>query len=148
MKAVLLAGGTGGAKLAHGLQQVLGPGELSVIVNVGDDTEQHGLLVCPDLDTILYTLAGLADIAQGWGGSHPLNVPTFVVSHSMPELPEGWPRDDAPFTFVTDATDGTQGVESAATIRATRNDATRVLIDCSVRSLLRTRAAAFRGRAT
>jgi len=42
------------------------------------------------------------DIAHGWGGSHPLNVPTFVVSHSIPELPEGWPRDDVPFTFVTD----------------------------------------------
>lgn len=41
------------------------------------------------------------DLAQGWGGSHPLNVPTFVVSHSMPELPESWPGD-APFTFVTD----------------------------------------------
>jgi LPPG:FO 2-phospho-L-lactate transferase len=67
MRTVLLAGGTGGAKLAHGLQQVLSPGELTVIVNVGDDTEQHGLLVCPDLDTILYTLAGLADPAQGWG---------------------------------------------------------------------------------
>jgi LPPG:FO 2-phospho-L-lactate transferase len=67
MKTVLLAGGTGGAKIAHGLQQVLPPGELSVIVNVGDDTERHGLLVCPDLDTILYTLAGLADPAQGWG---------------------------------------------------------------------------------
>jgi LPPG:FO 2-phospho-L-lactate transferase len=67
MKTVLLAGGTGGAKLADGLQQVLPPGELSVIVNVGDDTERHGLLVCPDLDTILYTLAGLADAAQGWG---------------------------------------------------------------------------------
>jgi LPPG:FO 2-phospho-L-lactate transferase len=53
--------------LAHGLQQVLQPGELSVIVNVGDDTERHGLLICPDLDTILYTLAGLADAAQGWG---------------------------------------------------------------------------------
>jgi LPPG:FO 2-phospho-L-lactate transferase len=64
---VLLAGGTGGAKLAHGLQQVLDPGELTVIVNVGDDTERHGLLVCPDLDTILYTLAGLADAEQGWG---------------------------------------------------------------------------------
>src|ERR1044072_3094892 len=46
------------------------------------------------------------DIAHGGGGSHPLNVPTFVVSHSIPELPEGWPRDDAPFTFVTGATDG------------------------------------------
>jgi len=67
VKTVLLAGGTGGAKLAHGLQQVLAPGELTVIVNVGDDTEQHGLLVCPDLDTILYTLAGLADPVQGWG---------------------------------------------------------------------------------
>jgi LPPG:FO 2-phospho-L-lactate transferase len=67
MKTVLLAGGTGGAKLAHGLQQVLPPGDLSVIVNVGDDTERFGLLVCPDLDTILYTLAGLADVQQGWG---------------------------------------------------------------------------------
>ena len=67
MKTVLLAGGTGGAKLAHGLQQVLAPGELTVIVNVGDDTERHGLLVCPDLDTILYTLAGLANVDQGWG---------------------------------------------------------------------------------
>jgi LPPG:FO 2-phospho-L-lactate transferase len=67
MKTVLLAGGTGGAKLAHGLQQVLAPGELSVIVNVGDDTERHGLLICPDLDTILYTLAGVADPRQGWG---------------------------------------------------------------------------------
>ena len=53
------------------------------------------------------------DISNGWGGSHPLNVPTFVVSHSMPELPEGWPRDDAPFTFVTDAADGTDAVERA-----------------------------------
>jgi LPPG:FO 2-phospho-L-lactate transferase len=67
MRTVLLAGGTGGAKLAHGLQQVLPSGELTVIVNVGDDTERHGLLVCPDLDTILYTLAGLADPEQGWG---------------------------------------------------------------------------------
>lgn len=67
MKVVLLAGGTGGAKLAHGFQQVLPPGDLTVIVNVGDDTERFGLLVCPDLDTILYTLAGLADPQQGWG---------------------------------------------------------------------------------
>src|SRR5436309_5961681 len=67
MKVVLLAGGTGGAKLAHGLQLVLPPGDLIVIVNVADDTERFGLLVCPDLDTILYTLAGLADRDQGWG---------------------------------------------------------------------------------
>ena len=67
MKVVLLAGGTGGAKLAHGLQLVLPPGDLTVVVNVADDTERFGLLVCPDLDTILYTLAGLADRGQGWG---------------------------------------------------------------------------------
>src|SRR5436189_289549 len=55
-------------------------------------------------------IANPDDSADGRGGSHPLNVPTFVVSHSMPELPEGWPHDDAPFTFVTDATGA---VESA-----------------------------------
>ena len=67
MRTVLLAGGTGGAKLAHGLQQVLPPGELTVVVNVADDMEWQGLPVSPDLDTILYTLAGLADATQGWG---------------------------------------------------------------------------------
>jgi LPPG:FO 2-phospho-L-lactate transferase len=67
MKVTLLAGGTGGAKLAHGFQMVLRPGDLTVIVNVADDAEPHGLLVCPDLDTIMYTLAGIADREQGWG---------------------------------------------------------------------------------
>ena len=67
MKVVLLAGGTGGAKLAHGFGQVLPPGDLAVIVNVGDDTESFGLLVCPDVDTVMYTLSGLADREQGWG---------------------------------------------------------------------------------
>lgn len=67
MKVTLLAGGTGGAKLAHGFQMTLPPGDLTVVVNVGDDTEHHGLLVCPDLDTIMYTLAGIANREQGWG---------------------------------------------------------------------------------
>jgi LPPG:FO 2-phospho-L-lactate transferase len=67
MKVVQLAGGTGGAKLADGFQQVLPAGDLTVIVNVGDDTDWHALLVCPDIDTILYTLAGLADNDRGWG---------------------------------------------------------------------------------
>jgi LPPG:FO 2-phospho-L-lactate transferase len=67
VKVTLLAGGTGGAKLAHGFQMVVAPGDLTVIVNVADDAEHHGLLVCPDLDTIMYTLAGIADREQGWG---------------------------------------------------------------------------------
>ena len=64
---MLLAGGTGGAKMAHGLQQVLPAGDLTVVVNVADDMEWQGLPVSPDLDTVMYTLAGVADPAQGWG---------------------------------------------------------------------------------
>lgn len=67
MRVVCLAGGVGGAKLADGLQQSLDPGELTVIVNTGDDLERHSLTVCPDHDTVLYTLAGMAEPAQGWG---------------------------------------------------------------------------------
>ena len=63
---VELAGGVGGAKLAHGLQAHLGDG-LSVIVNTADDVERHGLLVSPDHDTVMYTLAGLDNRAWGWG---------------------------------------------------------------------------------
>ncbi len=66
-RVVALAGGVGGAKLAHGLQMVLPPGDLAVVVNTGDDEEIHGLPVCPDHDTVMYTLAGLADRERGWG---------------------------------------------------------------------------------
>ena len=66
-RVVALAGGVGGAKLAHGLAVVVAPGELTIIVNTADDEEFHGLLVCPDHDTVLYTLAGLADRERGWG---------------------------------------------------------------------------------
>jgi LPPG:FO 2-phospho-L-lactate transferase len=67
MRVVALAGGVGGAKLADGLYRVLPPEGLSVVVNTADDLDLHGLRVCPDLDTVLYTLAGLADPVQGWG---------------------------------------------------------------------------------
>jgi LPPG:FO 2-phospho-L-lactate transferase len=66
-RVVALAGGVGGARLAHGLQLAVAPGDLTVVVNTGDDAEFHGLLVCPDHDTVLYTLAGLADRERGWG---------------------------------------------------------------------------------
>jgi LPPG:FO 2-phospho-L-lactate transferase len=67
MKVVALAGGVGGAKLADGLAQAMPPGDLSVIVNTGDDFEHLGLHICPDLDTVCYTLAGVANPITGWG---------------------------------------------------------------------------------
>jgi len=67
LKIVALAGGVGGAKLAHGLANVLPPENLTIIVNTGDDFEHYGLYICPDLDTVCYTLAGLANPETGWG---------------------------------------------------------------------------------
>jgi LPPG:FO 2-phospho-L-lactate transferase len=67
MRVVCLSGGVGGAKLAAGLRDVLRPGNLTVIGNVGDDVEVLGLHVSPDLDSVLYALAGLNDDDRGWG---------------------------------------------------------------------------------
>lgn len=67
MKITALAGGVGGAKLANGLAQLLPPEDLTVIVNTGDDFEHLGMYICPDLDTVCYTLAGLANPETGWG---------------------------------------------------------------------------------
>jgi LPPG:FO 2-phospho-L-lactate transferase len=64
---VALAGGVGGAKLAYGLANILPPGRLTVIVNTGDDFAHLGLHIAPDLDTVMYTLAGLANPVTGWG---------------------------------------------------------------------------------
>ncbi len=64
---VALCGGVGGAKLAHGLAMAVPPEELSVIVNTGDDFRHLGLYICPDLDSVMYALAGLADPVRGWG---------------------------------------------------------------------------------
>jgi len=67
MKVVALAGGVGGAKLAAGLQAALPPGDLTVVVNTADDFEMWGLRICPDLDTVMYTLAGIANPETSWG---------------------------------------------------------------------------------
>jgi LPPG:FO 2-phospho-L-lactate transferase len=64
---VALAGGVGGAKMAHGLQAALPPGDLTVVVNTADDFDLYGLRISPDLDTVMYTLAGIADPVNGWG---------------------------------------------------------------------------------
>lgn len=64
---VAIAGGVGGAKLAFGLSRVLPPERLSIIVNTGDDFDHLGLRICPDLDTVMYTLAGISNRETGWG---------------------------------------------------------------------------------
>ncbi len=63
----VLCGGVGAAKMLRALSTVLNPSELTGIVNVGDDLTMHGLRICPDLDTITYTLAGLNNTETGWG---------------------------------------------------------------------------------
>jgi len=62
-----LAGGVGAARFLRGLVQVVPPDDITVIVNTGDDDWFHGLLVCPDLDTVTYTLAGVENPDTGWG---------------------------------------------------------------------------------
>jgi len=81
---VLLTGGLGGARLAPTLARVLGPGRLTVIVNVGDDLDWHGLRVCPDLDTVLYALGGQFDRERGWGRTGD----TFTVTDALRSLGE------------------------------------------------------------
>ena len=66
-RVVALSGGIGGAKLALGLYLSLAPDYLTVVCNPGDDFEHLGLTVCPDFDTVLYTLSGLSNPVLGWG---------------------------------------------------------------------------------
>lgn len=75
----VLAGGVGAARFLRGLVRVVDPAELVVIVNVGDDLDLHGLRVCPDLDTITYTLAGVVHPGQGWGRADE----SFVVAEEL-----------------------------------------------------------------
>ncbi len=64
---VVLVGGVGGAKLAFGLSKILSPEQLTIIVNTGDDFWHYGLRICPDIDTIMYTLSGVVNREFGWG---------------------------------------------------------------------------------
>jgi LPPG:FO 2-phospho-L-lactate transferase len=88
-RVVALAGGVGGAKLATGLQAALPPGALTVVVNTGDDFEHWGLTICPDLDTVVYNLAGVNNPETGWGRMHE----TFYALQGMSDLGgEDWFR--------------------------------------------------------
>ncbi len=66
-KFIALTGGVGGAKLAAGLAAVLSPEQLLIVANTGDDFEHLGLTICPDLDSVMYALAGINDTKRGWG---------------------------------------------------------------------------------
>ena len=82
MKVALLAGGLGGSRFARALTETLEPRDVTVVGNVGDDLEVAGLHVSPDLDTILYTLAGVLDEEKGWGRADE----TWVVRATAEEL--------------------------------------------------------------
>jgi LPPG:FO 2-phospho-L-lactate transferase len=87
-KVVAISGGVGGAKLAKGLALFSGDVELSVVVNTGDDFEHLGLLISPDIDTVTYALAGIANPEMGWGRADE----TYNVFNELP-------RYDAPSWF-------------------------------------------------
>ncbi len=81
---VVLVGGVGGAKLVYGLAQILEAGSLTVIINTGDDFWHYGLRICPDIDTVTYTLAGAVNRANGWGVAED----TFTAMDTLRELGE------------------------------------------------------------
>jgi LPPG:FO 2-phospho-L-lactate transferase len=138
-----LAGGVGGAKLLVGLDRALDSGELSAIVNTGDDAVLYGVHVSPDIDIVTYWLAGIADFARGWG----INDDTFTVVDSFGALGgESWFRlgdrdfgtclyrtlrleDGAALSTVTDEIRRALGVSTR--ILPVTDDHLRTLVDTS-----------------
>ncbi len=114
-KVVALAGGVGGAKLAYGLYQLAPPKNLTIIVNTGDDFEHVGLHISPDLDTVMYTLAGLANPTTGWGvRDESWNMMAALARYGGPTwfqlgdrdlathlLRSQWLREGYPYNWVT-----------------------------------------------
>ena len=89
MTVLALTGGVGGAKLALGLANILGPDEVAFVVNTGDDFEHLGLHIAPDMDTLTYTLAGLSNPTVGWGRADE----TWGFMAALEQLGgEGWFR--------------------------------------------------------
>lgn len=82
LNVVALAGGVGGAKLAVGLQEILAPGRLTIIGNTADDFEHWGLSICPDLDIVMYNLAGVNNPETGWGRQNE----TFRAFEAMSQI--------------------------------------------------------------
>ena len=87
IRVLALCGGIGGAKLALGMSHIVAPENLAILVNTGDDFEHLGLTICPDVDTVTYTLAGLNNTELGWG----LAGETWAFMDQLKKLGgEGW----------------------------------------------------------
>jgi LPPG:FO 2-phospho-L-lactate transferase len=86
---VALAGGVGAARFLDGLARVVDPARLWIVGNTADDTELHGLHISPDLDTVAYTLAGVANPKHGWGlkGDTFRCIRTFTVLRACAKAP-------------------------------------------------------------
>lgn len=114
-KVVAFAGGVGGAKLVYGLAQSVSPQNLTVIVNTGDDFEHLGLYIAPDVDTVMYTLADLANPETGWGlKDESWQMMAAMTAYGGPTwfnlgdrdlathlLRTTWMRDGYPYTWIT-----------------------------------------------
>jgi len=127
-KITLLVGGVGGAKLAYGLAQIMPPENLTIIVNTGDDFWHYGLCICPDLDTITYTLSGLVNKQFGWGITDDSKV-TLEALKKFGESP--WftlgDKDLATHLFRT------QRLREGQTLtQITRHITTHLGIDCTI----------------
>ena len=85
----VLAGGVGAARYLAGLVQVVAPGDATAVVNTGDDTTLHGLRICPDLDTVTYTLAGASNTVLGWGLEGETWQAMDALARFEPQAPPG-----------------------------------------------------------
>jgi len=145
---VVLAGGIGAARFLEGLAAVMPPEQITVIANTGDDDEVHGLHVSPDVDTVLYTLAGVVDRGRGWG----IGGDTFACLDSLSSFGlETWfrlgDRDLATHLVRTERL--RQGAALSAVIKELRRQLgvrTRILpmSDDPARTLLRTASGVLR----
>jgi LPPG:FO 2-phospho-L-lactate transferase len=89
MKVTVLCGGVGAARFLRGLMRVMPPTDITAVVNTGDDTEMHGLTICPDLDTITYTLAEATDVERGWGLANETWTSLKALDRFTPVRPTG-----------------------------------------------------------
>jgi LPPG:FO 2-phospho-L-lactate transferase len=120
LKVTVLAGGVGGAKLVLGFDRILEAGNLSVIVNTGDDFRHFGLQICPDLDSVCYALAGLANKTYGWGQENE----SWQVANALADL-------GAPTWFQLGDRDLATHLERTRLLESgkTLQEATRILCD-------------------